>query len=64
MWWMDPAKERTKDCSTAVVMDLIERYDLDGIHFDDCFYPYPSYNYGEDFPDDENWSAYGLPVVN
>ena len=58
MWWMDPAKEGTKERSTAVVMDLIERYDLDGIHFDDYFYPYDSYNNGEDFPDDKSWSAY------
>lgn len=59
MWWMDPAMEGTKERSTAVVMDLIERYDLDGIHFDDYFYPYDSYNDGEDFPDDVSWAAYG-----
>lgn len=58
MWWMDPAQEGTKQRSTAVVMDLIDRYDLDGIHFDDYFYPYPSYNDGEDFPDNESWAAY------
>lgn len=58
MWWMDPAKEGTKEISTAVVMDLVKRYDLDGIHFDDYFYPYPSYNNGKDFPDDESWKAY------
>ena len=58
MWWMDPAQEGTKQRSTAVVMDLIIRYDLDGIHFDDYFYPYDSYNNGEDFPDDRSWTAY------
>lgn len=58
MWWMDPAKEGTKQRSTRVVMDLVERYDLDGIHFDDYFYPYPAYNEGEDFPDNESWAAY------
>lgn len=58
MWWMDPAKEGTKERSTAVVMDLVERYDLDGIHFDDYFYPYPSYNDGEDFPDELSWNEY------
>lgn len=58
MWWMDPAKEGTKEISTAVVMDLVERYDLDGIHFDDYFYPYDSYNNGKDFPDDDSWAAY------
>ena len=57
-YWMDPSKEGTKRRSTAVVMDLVKRYNLDGIHFDDYFYPYDSYNGGKDFPDDRSWSAY------
>lgn len=58
MYWMDPALEGTKEISTAVVMDLVKRYDLDGIHFDDYFYPYDSYNGGKDFPDDKSWNTY------
>lgn len=58
MWWMDPSKEATKKHSTAVVMDLVNRYDLDGIHFDDYFYPYAEYNGGKDFPDEKSWLAY------
>lgn len=57
-WWFDPAKEGTREHSTAVVMDLVRRYDIDGVHFDDYFYPYPSYNGGADFPDDDSWAAY------
>ncbi len=57
-WWMDPAQSGTQDHSYAVVMDLVDRYDLDGIHFDDYFYPYPSYNGGKDFPDEKSWQAY------
>jgi uncharacterized lipoprotein YddW (UPF0748 family) len=57
-WWMDPALKGTQDHSTAVVMDLVKRYDIDGIHFDDYFYPYPSYNLGADFPDSASWTAY------
>jgi uncharacterized protein YbbC (DUF1343 family)/uncharacterized lipoprotein YddW (UPF0748 family) len=57
-WWMDPAKQGTQDHSFSVVMDLVKRYDLDGIHFDDYFYPYPDYNNFKDFPDDESWQAY------
>ncbi|MDB5193294.1 MAG: hypothetical protein JWQ96_2857, partial [Segetibacter sp.] len=41
--WMDPALKGTQDRTTAVVMDLVKRYDIDGVHFDDYFYPYPSY---------------------
>ncbi len=57
-WWLDPAKKETQDHTTAVVMDIVKRYDIDGVHFDDYFYPYPSYNLNEDFPDDESWTAY------
>src|SRR5688572_20674188 len=28
-WWMDPAQKGTQDHSTAVVMDLVNRYDID-----------------------------------
>lgn len=57
-WWMDPAQKGTQDRTTAVVMDLVKRYDIDGVHFDDYFYPYPSYNNNEDFPDSVSWNAY------
>jgi uncharacterized lipoprotein YddW (UPF0748 family) len=57
-WWLDPAQQGTQDHSTAVVMDLVKRYDIDGVHFDDYFYPYPSYNGGADFPDSVSWKAY------
>jgi uncharacterized lipoprotein YddW (UPF0748 family) len=32
-----------------VVMDIVKRYDIDGVHFDDYFYPYAEYNGGQDF---------------
>lgn len=57
-WWLDPAQQGTQDHSTAVVMDLVRRYDIDGVHFDDYFYPYPSYNGNADFPDTASWKAY------
>lgn len=57
-WWLDPADPRVQDISVNVVMDVVRRYDIDGVHFDDYFYPYPSYNGGKDFPDDPTWEAY------
>ncbi len=57
-YWFDPAKKGTQDHSHAVVMDIVKRYDIDGVHFDDYFYPYPSYNDGADFPDNDSWNAY------
>jgi len=43
-------------CVTAI-LDAVERYDLDGVHFDDYFYPYPVV--GETFADDDTFAAYG-----
>jgi uncharacterized lipoprotein YddW (UPF0748 family) len=57
-WWFDPSLKSTQDHSAAVVRDLVKRYDIDGVHFDDYFYPYDSYNNGKDFPDDKSWAAY------
>lgn len=57
-WWFDPSLKETKAHSTAVVMDLVKRYDIDGVHFDDYFYPYREYNKGDDFPDSTSYAAY------
>ena len=38
------------------ILDAVERYDIDGVHFDDFFYPYPE---GEDFADDATFARYG-----
>lgn len=56
--WLDPALPEVQEHSLAVVLDVVERYDIDGVHFDDYFYPYASYHGGKDFPDDRSWEAY------
>ncbi|MCO6497098.1 MAG: family 10 glycosylhydrolase [Chitinophagaceae bacterium] len=57
-WWFDPSLKEVQDHGVAVVMDIVKRYDIDGVHFDDYFYPYPSYNLNEDFPDTTSWKQY------
>tara|TARA_R110002124_G_scaffold201629_4_gene368185 strand:- start:2636 stop:4171 length:1536 start_codon:yes stop_codon:yes gene_type:complete len=57
-WWFDPSIKETQEHSLNVVMDIVRRYDIDGVHFDDYFYPYPSYNNDKDFPDDKSWDIY------
>lgn len=54
--WMDPAAEPVQKRLVDVCADITRRYDVDGIHFDDYFYPYPANN--KDFPDDATWRAY------
>ncbi|HEX3024220.1 MAG TPA: family 10 glycosylhydrolase [Chitinophagaceae bacterium] len=57
-WWMDPSQKEVQNRTTNVVIDLVNRYDIDGVHFDDYFYPYPEYNLKEDFPDSVSYAAY------
>jgi uncharacterized lipoprotein YddW (UPF0748 family) len=56
--WLDPAEELTKRHTLDVILDVVRRYDIDGVHIDDYFYPYPSYADGADFPDDGPWERY------
>ena len=39
---MDPAAEVVKAHTLEVIADVLRRYDVDAIHFDDYFYPYPA----------------------
>ncbi len=39
------------------MLDAVERYDIDAVHFDDYFYPYPVA--GEPFDDDDAFARYG-----
>src|SRR5258707_7009726 len=38
--WLDPGEKEVQQYSLNVVMDVVKRYDIDGVHFDDYFYPY------------------------
>ncbi|MFT5467200.1 MAG: uncharacterized lipoprotein YddW (UPF0748 family) [Verrucomicrobiales bacterium] len=39
--WLDPGLREVQDRAIAVMADVAARYDVDGIHIDDYFYPYP-----------------------
>ena len=39
--WMDPGEPVARQRTLDVVSDVVRRYDLDGVHIDDYFYPYP-----------------------
>ncbi|MBK6685822.1 MAG: family 10 glycosylhydrolase [Deltaproteobacteria bacterium] len=54
--WLDPGAAAVQDHLLLVIEDLLDRYALDGLHFDDYFYPYPIA--GTPFPDDDTFFAY------
>jgi uncharacterized lipoprotein YddW (UPF0748 family) len=55
--YLDPGNPDVRAWVGDVVLDVVERYDVDGVHFDDYFYPYPAD--GEEFDDDASWEAHG-----
>ena len=64
MLWMDPGEEQAAARTLAVIADVVRRYDVDGVHIDDYFYPYPIKATGDragdelPFPDEPSWTRY------
>lgn len=58
--WMDPGEPAVRARTLNVVLDVVKRYDVDGVHLDDYFYPYPERrkNGSTDFPDARSWKKY------
>jgi uncharacterized lipoprotein YddW (UPF0748 family) len=54
--YFNPGLPEVRNHVTAVIMDIIKRYSVDGIHFDDYFYPYKIN--GEQFADSLAYSQY------
>lgn len=59
--WLDPGEEAVRDHVIGVITDVVRRYNIDGVHLDDYFYPYPMKDARRrvvDFPDDASWARY------
>lgn len=59
--WLDPGEREVQDYSLKVVLDVVRRYDIDGVHFDDYFYPYQEKDADGKpipFPDKPSWEKY------
>lgn len=60
--WMDPGLPEVRDHGLRVVADLVKRYDIDAVHCDDYFYPYPVKDGAGrviPFPDDGSYRKHG-----
>jgi uncharacterized lipoprotein YddW (UPF0748 family) len=53
---LNPGIPSNRDYICKVAADIVSRYDIDGFHMDDYFYPYPAA--GLDIPDDEQFEEY------
>ncbi len=59
--WLDPAEPKAVEHSLAVIADVVRRYDIDGVHLDDYFYPYPIQDDDGNevpFPDEAAWATF------
>lgn len=54
--WMDPGDPEAREWSMRVILDVVRRYDVDGVHIDDYFYPYPVR--GVKFDDERSYAGY------
>jgi len=55
--YYDPGIPEVRRFCEDAVLDAVVKYDIDGVHFDDYFYPYPAA--GQDFLDDHTYAQYG-----
>lgn len=55
--WLDPGEPKVREHTLDVILDVVRRYDVDGVHIDDYFYPYPSPSKAP-FPDDATFQKY------
>ncbi len=59
--WMDPGLPEVRRRAERVVLDIVNRYDVDGVHIDDYFYPYKEKDSSGatiDFPDSVSYARY------
>jgi len=61
-YYINPGIPEAREHICDVVGELVTKYDVDGIHFDDYFYPYPVAN--EPFPDSAAYMVYGSRMFN
>ena len=55
--WLDPGLPAVRKYVVDSIMEVVGNYDIDAVHFDDYFYPYPVS--GKGFPDDWSYGEYG-----
>lgn len=58
----NPGLPEVRQYIVSVIMDVVRNYDIDGVHFDDYFYPYPEAN--QPLRDNETFYKYGSSFKN
>lgn len=61
-WYLDPGLYAVRSYLVSVVAEIVRRYDVDAVHMDDYFYPYPQG--GRPFPDGKSYQRYGASLFD
>ena len=61
-WYLDPGRYEVRSYLLSVVAEIVRGYDVDAIHMDDYFYPYPQG--GQPFPDGKTYQRYGASLFD
>ena len=59
---LNPGRPENRDYICKVAVDIVTRYDVDGIHMDDYFYPYPAS--GQTIADDYEFRRYNNGIAD
>ena len=70
----NPGLPEVRDYIVQVILDVVDNYDIDGVHMDDYFYPYPIAGqkindeetfkkYGEGYDDIKDWRRHNVDVL-
>lgn len=59
---VNPGMAENRDYICKVIGDIVRRYDIDGLHMDDYFYPYPAA--GEKIPDEQLFRQHSNGISN
>ncbi|SFF99412.1 Uncharacterized lipoprotein YddW, UPF0748 family [Prevotella sp. KH2C16] len=62
LYVLNPGLKENREYILSVVDDIVKRYDIDGMHIDDYFYPYPEA--GRPIPDDREFQLYNNGISN
>ena len=60
--YFDPGVPEVRDLLIETVLEVVRKYDIDAVHFDDYFYPYKLK--GLDLPDADTYKKYGADFKN
>lgn len=61
---LNPGLPQVREYNVKIFMDIVRRYDVDGLHMDDYFYPYPPDQVSNTNPDLQTFQQYNNGFTN